>query len=91
MLRFSLPSRSLFLDDADMCMMFEVLGHNLLKPIIQTNYKGLSVNCLIRQMGLLPPPSLPRIIHYYTSWIEKAPPGWGEKELWAALKSSESM
>lgn len=27
----------------DMCMVFEVLGHNLLKPIIQTNYKGLPI------------------------------------------------
>ena len=26
-----------------MCMVFEVLGHNLLKPIIQTNYRGLPV------------------------------------------------
>lgn len=24
-----------------MCMVFEVLGHNLLRPIIQTNYRGL--------------------------------------------------
>ena len=33
----------------------------------------------------------PKIVRYYTSWIEKAPPGWSENELWAALKSSESM
>lgn len=33
----------------------------------------------------------PKIVRYYTSWIEKAPPGWSEKDLWAALKSSESM
>ena len=26
-----------------MCMVFEVLGHNLLKPIIQSNYKGLPI------------------------------------------------
>ena len=59
---FSLPLRGNqgvgFLDDADMCMVFEVLGHNLLKPIIQTNYKGLSlpaVKCITRQVGLLPP------------------------------------
>ena len=26
-----------------MCMVFEVLGHNLLKPIIQTNYRGLPI------------------------------------------------
>ena len=32
-----------------------------------------------------------RIVRYYTSWIERAPPRWSEKELWAALKSSESM
>ena len=31
------------------------------------------------------------IVRYYTSWIENAPPGWSDKELWAALKSSESM
>ena len=33
----------------------------------------------------------PKIVRYYTSWIERAPPGWSENELWAALKSSESM
>ena len=27
----------------DMCMVFEVLGHNLLKPIMRTNYKGLPI------------------------------------------------
>jgi hypothetical protein len=26
-----------------MCMVFEVLGHNLLKPIIQSNYRGLPI------------------------------------------------
>ena len=33
----------------------------------------------------------PNIVRYYTSWIEKAPSGWSQKEFWAALKSSESM
>ena len=32
-----------------------------------------------------------KIVRYYTSWIEKAPPGWSGKKVWAALKSSESM
>ena len=39
----------------DMCMVFEVLGHNLLKPIIQSNYKGLplsGVKWIIRQVLL---------------------------------------
>ena len=31
------------------------------------------------------------IVRYYTSWMEKAPPGWSDNELWAALNSSESM
>ena len=47
-----------------MCMVFEVLGHNLLKPIIQTNYKGLSlpaVKSITRQVGLLPPSSWDRL------------------------------
>ena len=39
----------------DMCMVFEVLGHNLLKPIIQSNYRGLplmAVKWIIRQVLL---------------------------------------
>lgn len=39
-----------------MCMVFEVLGHNLLKPIIQTNYRGLSipaVKWITKQVSLL--------------------------------------
>lgn len=38
-----------------MCMVFEVLGHNLLKPIIQSNYRGLplpAVKWIIRQVLL---------------------------------------
>jgi len=27
----------------DICMVFEVLGHNLLKLIIKSSYKGISV------------------------------------------------
>ena len=37
-----------------MCMVFEVLGPNLLKPIIRAHYKGLpldSVKLIIRQVG----------------------------------------
>jgi len=32
----------------------------------------------------------PNIVRYYTSWKEKAPSGWNDKELWAPLKSSDS-
>ena len=28
---------------SDICMVFEVLGHNLLKLIIKSSYKGISV------------------------------------------------
>lgn len=28
---------------SDMCMVFEVLGCHLLKPIVQSNYKGLPI------------------------------------------------
>lgn len=35
------------------CMVFEVLGHNLLKFIIRSNYQGIpipNVKCIIRQV-----------------------------------------
>ena len=32
----------------------------------------------------------PNIVRYYSSWKEKAPSGWNDKGLWAALKSSDS-
>lgn len=37
----------------DVCMVFEVLGHHLLKWIIKSNYQGLPVRCvksIIRQV-----------------------------------------
>ncbi len=39
--------------DADMCMVFEVLGATLLKPIVKSNYKGMPLNTvksIIRQV-----------------------------------------
>lgn len=39
----------------DVCMVFEVLGHHLLKWIIKSNYQGLPVRCvksIIRQVRL---------------------------------------
>ena len=29
-----------------MCMVFEVLGHNLLKPIIHSDYRGLPIHAV---------------------------------------------
>ena len=40
----------------DVCMVFEVLGHHLLKWIIKSNYQGLPVRCvksIIRQVRLM--------------------------------------
>lgn len=31
---------------SDICMVFEVLGHNLLKWIIKSNYRGMPVPCV---------------------------------------------
>lgn len=31
---------------ADVCMVFEVLGHNLLKFIIRSNYRGMPLECV---------------------------------------------
>ena len=48
---------SVFLDCVlDICMVFEVLGHNLLKLIIKSSYKGISVlqvRNIIKQVSLL--------------------------------------
>ena len=44
----------------DICMVFEVLGHNLLKFITKSNYNGISIQMaknIIRQVGLF--------IHYF--------------------------
>jgi hypothetical protein len=44
----------------DVCMVFEVLGHHLLKWIIKSNYQGLPVRCvksIIRQVRFLRMPS----------------------------------
>ena len=41
--------------DPDVCMVFEVLGHQLLKWIIKSNYKGLPLSCvkvIIKQVGV---------------------------------------
>ena len=38
----------------DICMVFEVLGHHLLKWIIKSNYQGLPVPCvksIVRQVS----------------------------------------
>ena len=40
---------------SDVCMVFEVLGHNLLKPIIQSKYMGLpiqQVKSIVRQVSV---------------------------------------
>lgn len=40
----------------DVCMVFEVLGHHLLKWIIKSNYQGLPLRCvksIIRQVRLM--------------------------------------
>jgi hypothetical protein len=31
---------------SDVCMVFEVLGHNLLKLIIRSNYQGIPLDCV---------------------------------------------
>lgn len=41
---FSFSSESVVLNLIDMVMVFEVLGYNLLKPIIKHNYKGLPIS-----------------------------------------------
>ncbi len=57
--RISINSRFCFkilgpsLDLSDVCMVFEVLGHHLLKWIIKSNYQGLPLPCvksIIRQV-----------------------------------------
>ena len=43
------------LDTSDICMVFEVLGHNLLKLIIKSSYKGIplvQVKSIIKQVSL---------------------------------------
>lgn len=42
----------------DVCMVLEVLGHQLLKWIIKSNYQGLPVPCvksIVRQVGIRGP------------------------------------
>lgn len=31
-----------------------------------------------------------KIVRYFSSWIEMAPPGWEDKKIWEDLKSSET-
>lgn len=43
-----------FTPSPDVCMVLEVLGHQLLKWIIKSNYQGLPVPCvksIVRQVG----------------------------------------
>ncbi|VDP94566.1 unnamed protein product [Echinostoma caproni] len=42
----------------DVCMVFEVLGHNLLKLIIRSSYRGIpleNVRSIIKQVSTVPP------------------------------------
>lgn len=51
--RFCFKSLGPSLDISDVCMVFEVLGHHLLKWIIKSNYQGLPLPCvksIIRQV-----------------------------------------
>jgi len=51
--RFCFKSVRPLLDFSDVCMVFEVLGHHLLKWIIKSNYQGLPLPCvksIIRQV-----------------------------------------
>ncbi|XP_017601392.1 PREDICTED: SRSF protein kinase 2 isoform X5 [Corvus brachyrhynchos] len=48
-----LPAKCCNLFFSDVCMVFEVLGHHLLKWIIKSNYQGLPIRCvksIIRQV-----------------------------------------
>jgi len=46
---------------------------------------------VVREVRALAKLNHPKIVRYYTSWVEDAPPDWHEKEIWKALRSSESM
>ena len=51
-----LPPEMILNPVPDVCMVFEVLGHHLLKWIIKSNYQGLPVRCvksIIRQVRLM--------------------------------------
>lgn len=62
MTRPTYPLISIVLDElarsrsTDICMVFEVLGHNLLKTIVRSKYKGIHIDrvrCYMRQVGFV--------------------------------------
>lgn len=44
----------------DVCMVFEVLGHHLLKWIIKSNYQGLPLPCVKSIIQQVTTPILPK-------------------------------